>query len=391
MTKFYELSPLERRASLIDDGVSPELLETLTCSGKDDQMSWLDVMSENVIAGFCLPLGIVRSLIVNDDAHILPMVTEEPSIVAAANKAAKIFNASGGVLAEGQRNIVVGQMQIIVPKGQKAESLARQLLAKRARYLSIANACDPKLVAAGGGAFELRYHVLEAASDTTPEAFIIFDLNVHTAEAMGANAVNTMCEAVLSAMQDDFELEAGLAILSNASERLVRARVRIPYGVIDGLGGYPAKDLARRIRLASDFALRDPARSVTHNKGILNGIVALGTALGQDTRAVEAAAFHYALRTGQHQPLTVWRDDEDALTGVLEMPLVLGYVGGARKHHPGVEAGFKLAQIDSCDRLCQCAAALGLAQNFAALLALATEGIQAGHMACARREVSPRG
>lgn len=389
MTKFYALSPLERRDALIAEGVSPDTIEKLIVNGAGDgHLTWLNAMSENVIGSFCLPLGIVRSLIVNDDAHILPMVTEEPSVIAGANKAAKIFNASGGVLAEGQRNTVVGQIQVIVPKGQKAQLLARQVLVKRADYLSIANACDPQLVAAGGGAFELNYHVLEAASDSTPEAFIVFDLGVHTVEAMGANAVNTMCEAVLRAMQADFDLEAGLAILTNASERMVRARVRIPYDVIDGLGGFSAKDLARRMRMASDFALRDPARAVTHNKGIFNGIVALAMALGQDTRALQAAAYHYALRTGQHQPLAVWKDDADALTGFLELPLLLGYVGGARKLHPGVEAAFELAHIDSCDRLCQCAAALGLAQNFAALLALATEGIQAGHMVCARREPS---
>ncbi len=347
----------------------------------------LELMSECVVGGFTLPLSMVTGVCVFGVDHCVAMCTEEPSVVAAANAGSALFSRAGGVSVEVQKPVTRAQIVIIAHDLMQAPLATARLMNKRESLLKLANDCDPGLKIAGGDAFSLEFECLQDSCVT--ETFIVGNLDVHTVDAMGANIVNTMAEILLQETMKSLNaifplgaFEPGMAILTNNGEgRIAKARIALPFTLLDNYKrDVSGAELARRIELASKFALVSPERAVTHNKGILNGVFAVETPLGQDTRAQSAAAFDFACRTGEHKPLSTWRCVEDKLVGELCMPVVVGLVGGARHALESIDAAFEAAQIDDYETLCGIILAIGLAQNFSALAALTTEGIQAGHM-----------
>lgn len=388
LSGFHKLTPPQRRAAL-GAHHEAELLDALTRLDADT-VEALDRMSENVIGAFSLPLSVVTGLAIDGVERDIAMVTEEPSVVAAANAAAACFTRAGGVAVHVAPPVTSAQVVYVAPSPTLAQRIGDDFTAQADRWLALANACDPKLVAAGGGAFALHFSCQPAEpaalSSTT---FLAFTLDVHTADAMGANAVNTMAESLMHAMHDEMAAQFGqdapeplMAILTNASpQRLVEASIELDLDAIANYKrGFAGEELARRIELGANFAQCCPSRAVTHNKGILNGTCAVANALGQDTRAMCAAAIDHACSTGVHRPLSTWQKTRKGLQGKLVMPIVVGLVGGTRHAHKPIEAAFELARIRTYHDLCAVIASVGLAQNFAALAALVTEGIQAGHM-----------
>jgi hydroxymethylglutaryl-CoA reductase len=327
-------------------------------------------MIENVVGGMTLPLGMATNFLVNGRDYLVPMALEEPSVVAAASNAAKIARVKGGFKVTNTGPVMIGQIQTVgVPKPQAA---ARKLLAKKKGLLAKANQQDPMLVSLGGGAKDLRVKVIK----TLKGPMVIVELLVNTGDAMGANAVNTMAEAVAPLVEEISGGKVYLRIISNlADKRLVKATAVFEK---EALGG---KEVVEGIVFAYAFAEGDPYRCATHNKGIMNGVIAVALACGQDTRALEAGAHSYAARSGAYKPLTAWKKNKDGdLVGTLEMPMAVGLVGGAARVHPEAKANIKILGIKTAIELAEVMGAVGLAQNFAALRALASEGIQKGHM-----------
>ncbi len=327
-------------------------------------------MIENVVGGMTLPLGMATNFLVNGKDYVVPMALEEPSVVAAASNAAKIARVKGGFKVTNTGPVMIGQIQTVgVPDPNGA---AKKIAAKKKELLAKANEQDPMLVSLGGGAKDLNVKVIE----TIKGPMVIVELFVNCGDAMGANAVNTMAEAVAPMVE---EISAGrvyLRIISNlADKRLVRATAVFDK---EALGG---EEVVEGIVYAYAFADADPYRCATHNKGIMNGVIAVALACGQDTRALEAGAHSYAARSGAYKPLTTWKENKDRdLVGTLEMPMAVGLVGGAAKVHPAAKANVKILGLKSAIELAEVMGAVGLAQNFAALRALASEGIQKGHM-----------
>jgi hydroxymethylglutaryl-CoA reductase len=327
-------------------------------------------MIENVVGGMTLPLGMATNFLVNGRDYLVPMALEEASVVAAASNAAKIARVKGGFKVTNTGPVMIGQIQTVgVPKPQAA---AKRLLAKKKALLAKANEQDPMLVSLGGGAKDLRVKVIK----TLKGQMVIVELLVNTGDAMGANAVNTMSEAVAPLVEEISGGRVYLRIISNlADKRLVRASAVFEK---EALGG---KEVVEGIVYAYAFAEGDPYRCATHNKGIMNGVIAVALACGQDTRALEAGAHSYAARSGAYKPLTAWKKNKDGdLVGTLEMPMAVGLVGGAARVHPEAKANIKILGIKTAIELAEVMGAVGLAQNFAALRALSSEGIQKGHM-----------
>jgi hydroxymethylglutaryl-CoA reductase len=306
------------------------------------------------------------------------MALEEPSVVAAASNAAKMARVKGGFTVTNTGPVMIGQIQVVnVPKPDMAKT---KLLARKSEILKKANDQDPMLVSLGGGAKDLNVKVLS----TLKGPMVIAELLVSTGDAMGANAVNTMAEAVAPMVEEITGGRVLLRIISNlADRRLVRASAIFDK---DAIGG---EDVVDGIVYAYAFAEADPYRCATHNKGIMNGVVAVGIACGQDIRALEAGAHSYASRSGKYKPLTMWERNKDGnLVGKLEMPMAVGLVGGAAKTHPTARADIKILGVKTAIELAEVMGAVGLAQNFAALRALASEGIQKGHMKLHARNVA---
>jgi hydroxymethylglutaryl-CoA reductase len=327
-------------------------------------------MIENVVGGMTLPLGMATNFLVNGRDYVVPMALEEPSVVAAASNAAKIARVKGGFKVTNTGPVMIGQIQTVgVPKPQAA---AKKLLAKKKALLARANEQDPMLVSLGGGAKDVRVKVIK----TLKGPMVIVELLVNTGDAMGANAVNTMAEAVAPLVEEISGGKVYLRIISNLADmRLVKATAVFER---EALGG---KEVVEGIVYAYAFAEGDPYRCATHNKGIMNGVIAVALACGQDTRALEAGAHSYAARSGAYKPLTAWKKNKDGdLVGTLEMPMAVGLVGGAARVHPEAKANIKILGIKTAIELAEVMGAVGLAQNFAALRALASEGIQKGHM-----------
>ncbi len=327
-------------------------------------------MIENVVGGMTLPLGMATNFLVNGRDYVVPMALEEPSVVAAASNAAKIARVKGGFNVTNTGPVMIGQIQTVgVPKPQAA---AKRLLVKKRVLLARANEQDPMLVSLGGGAKDIRVKVIK----TLKGPMVIVELLVNTGDAMGANAVNTMAEAVAPLVEEISGGKVYLRIISNlADKRLVKATAVFER---EALGG---KEVVEGIVYAYAFAEGDPYRCATHNKGIMNGVIAVALACGQDTRALEAGAHSYAARSGAYKPLTAWKKNKDGdLVGTLEMPMAVGLVGGAARVHPEAKANIKILGIKTAIELAEVMGAVGLAQNFAALRALASEGIQKGHM-----------
>ncbi len=327
-------------------------------------------MIENVVGGMTLPLGMATNFLVNGKDYVVPMALEEPSVVAAASNAAKIARVKGGFKVTNTGPVMIGQIQTVgVPDPSGA---AERLIAKKRELLAKANEQDPMLVSLGGGAKDLNAKVIE----TLEGPMVIVELFVDCGDAMGANAVNTMAEAVAPLVEEISGGRVYLRIISNlADRRLVRATAVFDR---EALGG---EEVVEGIVYAYAFADGDPYRCATHNKGIMNGVIAVALACGQDTRALEAGAHSYAARSGRYKPLSTWRENEGGdLVGTLEMPMAVGLVGGAAKVHPAAKANVKILGIKTAIELAEVMGAVGLAQNFAALRALASEGIQKGHM-----------
>ncbi|MBI5500367.1 MAG: hydroxymethylglutaryl-CoA reductase, degradative [Deltaproteobacteria bacterium] len=378
------LSPAERlRRVAAGRGLSAAECAALAAGGLgiDDA----DRLIENVVGLHALPLGVALHLVVNGRRRLVPMAIEEPSVVAGLSNAAKMLAAGGGVESTASAPLMISQVQLMdVPD---PEAAARVVLDARVALLAACDAADPALVGAGGGARDVQVRRLDPAGPGDPLGpMLVVHLVVDVREAMGANAVNTMAERVAPELERLTGGRACLRILTNlADRRTVAARGRVPLGAL-ARGGFAGEDVARGIEAASVFAERDPYRAATHNKGIFNGIDALLLATGQDWRAVEAGGHAFAARGGRYGPLSVWRVRAGMLEGELTMPMAVGLIGGAVRAHAGVRAALGILGAAGAADLAEVAAAVGLAQNLAALRALASEGIQAGHMRLHRRK-----
>ncbi|MCX8204828.1 MAG: hydroxymethylglutaryl-CoA reductase, degradative [Candidatus Nezhaarchaeota archaeon] len=329
-----------------------------------------DRMVENFVGFMPIPLGIAVNFLINGRDYLVPMAIEEASVIAAASNAAKLARVRGGFKAGASRPVMIGQVQV-VDLEDPFKALLRVLRA-RDEIAEIANRKDPVLVKLGGGVVDVSGRII----DTEVGYMLIVELHVDVRDAMGANAVNSMCEAITPLVEDLTGGRVLLRILTNlAIERLAWAEAVFDKDVIGGGG------VVEAILKAYVFATADPFRAATHNKGIMNGVVAVALATGNDTRAVEAGAHAYAAMSGRYQPLTSWwKSEEGHLAGRIELPIAVGIVGGVTAIHPVAKIARKILGVKSATELAEVMAAVGLAQNFAALRALATEGIQRGHM-----------
>lgn len=355
-----------------------ELDAALRSGGMDDARA--DKIVENVIGTYAMPFALALNIQMNGRDYIAPMVVEEPSVVAAASNAAKIIRAGGGFTAEADPPLMIAQIQLAaVPDFERARAAIE---AHEDMLLASADAAVPSLVARGGGAREVE---LRDLGDGWAVAHVLVDCR----DAMGANLVNTVAERLGAQVAELTGGRLGLRILSNLSDRrMVRVSCTLPASAL-AFGEYSGEDVRDRVIAASEFATRDPYRAATHNKGIMNGIDPVVLATGNDWRAVEAGAHAYAARRGRYEPLCTWRrSDDGGLVGSMELPLALGTVGGTLRVHEGARLGQRIASVDSARELAMLCACVGVASNLAALRALATDGIQRGHMALHARSVA---
>ncbi|PWI57865.1 hydroxymethylglutaryl-CoA reductase, degradative [Sulfoacidibacillus thermotolerans] len=375
---FYRLS-VEERVNLVAQEVNltkeeKDLLFGVTPFSVDRG----DFMIENVVGMMPLPLGIAVNFKINGKEILVPMVIEEPSVVAAASNMARAAYESGGFTTSYSGSMMRAQVQVVDVADPYA-AMAR-IYEHRSSILELCNSKDPTLVSFGGGARDIEVFVLH----TQKQPMVILHLLVDTRDAMGANTVNTMAEAVAPFIEQITAGRVLLRIISNlADRRLVRARTVV---TPEAIGGH---EVVENILLAQQFAEFDPYRAATHNKGIMNGISAVVLATGNDTRAVEAGAHAYACRSGRYMSLTRWeKDGEGNLVGTLEIPMAVGIVGGATKSHPFAQLALKIMGVHTAEDLAGIIASVGLAQNLGALRALASEGIQQGHMALHARNLA---
>ncbi|MBS2025766.1 MAG: hydroxymethylglutaryl-CoA reductase, degradative [Deltaproteobacteria bacterium] len=346
-----------------------------------------DGMIENAIGVLGLPLGVGLNFLVNGEDVLVPMAVEEPSVIAAVSLAAKIAREGGGFFADADEQMLIGQVQLEAIPDRAAAKAAIERASEE--ILREANALHPAMAARGGGAKRLEVRELSVLDvDGKPEPQLIVHLHVDTQEAMGANLVNTMCEGVAGTLERLSGGRVRLRILSNLADgRLARAKVRIPLEQLADFG-YTGPEVAHGIAAASRFADADPYRATTHNKGVMNGIDAVAIATGNDWRAIEAGAHAYCARNGRYEPMTRWWVSEGHLHGSIEIPLQIGTVGGAVKTNPLVVTALRILGNPPAKKLAGIIAAVGLAQNMAALRALGTVGIQKGHMALHARNLA---
>jgi len=411
---FYNMTLAERRAKLVDafsspsgTPLTPEDLSPFTTGGLTPEAA--DHMIENVIGLYSLPLGIALNFQVNGRDVLVPMTLEEPSVVAGASFMAKLARAGGGFRATATDPLMIGQMQVINITDLHEAKL--KLHEHKAELLAEADSIDPVLKKFGGGARDLEVRLIES-SPIGP--FLVIHLIYDVRDAMGANAVNTACERLSPKVEAITGGKVHLRILSNlADRRIARTRCTIPVKELAftvGAGLVPAQvpaqgdpsapsgsptrsftgeEVRDGIIAAYAFAAVDPYRAATHNKGIMNGVDAVVIATGNDWRAIEAGAHAYAARSGKYTSLSTWNKDADGnLVGTLEMPMAVGIVGGATRVHPAAQAAVKLLGVKTASELAEIIVSVGLAQNMAALRALATEGIQRGHMSLHARQVA---
>jgi hydroxymethylglutaryl-CoA reductase len=377
---FYNLS-LKKRREALAGWLSRQGLAALDGGLSLEQA---DHMIENVVGLHALPLGIGLNFLVNGKEVLVAMAIEEPSVVAGASFMARLARAGGGFSAESDAPEMIGQMQVLDvgdPAGAR-----RAILEQKGRLLEQAAGIDPLLQRLGGGPRDLEVRILE---QPPLGSFLVVHLIYDVRDAMGANAVNTACERLAPHIEALSGGRVHLRILSNlADRRLARARCSIPLGEL-AFGEYSAEQVRDGIIAAWAFAAADPYRAATHNKGIMNGVDAVVIATGNDWRAIEAGAHAYAARSGRYTSLSVWGQDQHGnLTGGLEMPMAVGIIGGATRVHPTAQAALQLMGVATAGELAQVIVSVGLAQNLAALRALATEGIQRGHMSLHARQVA---
>ena len=368
--KFFEKTLKERLGIVADfSGLSQDELKIIEDATGGISFDQADGMIENAVGTFALPLGIATNFRVNDKDYLFPMVIEEPSVIAAASKAAKIARIQGGFKAEAEQSYSIGQIQVV---DIDVQSSIPKVIAASNEILSLANSKSNTLSKMGKGAKEVSCKDIETDSGH----MLIVELLIDVGDAMGANVTNTMCEAVAPMIEKLTGGKTLLRILSNYStKRMVHASAIFDK---DAIGG---ENVVDNIILAYQFAENDPYRAVTHNKGVMNGVIAVATATGQDNRAIEAAAHAYAAKSGTYRSLTKWAKDANGnLIGDFELPLSVGIVGGVIQHHPIAKICTKILGISTVQELSCVIAVAGLAQNFAAMYALATEGIQKGHM-----------
>jgi hydroxymethylglutaryl-CoA reductase len=379
---FYKITVAERRA-LVSDATgcdAGDIERALDAGGLDADVA--DKFVENVLGTYALPYGVALNVRVNGKDHVVPMVVEEPSVVAAASNAAKMARAGGGFEAEIDPPLMISQIQLVDVEDLVVAEEAIRLNAPE--ILSRANAAIPGLVARGGGARAIEVRRLGTEADRMIAVHVVVDCR----DAMGANLVNSVAEGVADRLAELARATVGLRILSNlCDKRCVRITCRVPADVLatDEMDGDEVID---GIVNASRFAELDPYRAATHNKGIMNGVDAVVIATGNDWRAVEAGAHAFAARSGRYQPLAVWRREGGVLVGRIEIPMALGTVGGTLRVHPAARLSLRMLNVEGAGELGAIAAAVGLASNLAAVRALATDGIQRGHMGLHARSVA---
>lgn len=384
LPNFRALTPAQRLAAIADAaGLTPEERRQLAEPGALG-LERADGMIENVIGAFELPLGVAGNFQINGRDVLVPMAVEEPSVVAAASFMAKLARGNGGFETSSTRPLMRAQVQVLGLSDPYGARVA--LLRERERIVTRANSRDQVLIGLGGGCQDIEAHVF---ADTPRGPMLVLHLIVDVRDAMGANTVNTMAEAVAPLVEEITGGTVRLRILSNLADlRLSRARVRLTPQTLDTRERSGA-EIIEGVLDAYVFAATDPYRAATHNKGIMNGIDPVIVATGNDWRAVEAGAHAYACRDGRYTSLTHWeKDASGALIGTLEMPMPVGLVGGATKTHPLARLALKIMDVRSAQELGEIAVAVGLAQNLGALRALATEGIQRGHMALHARNIA---
>ena len=383
LSGFYKKSVAERVDIVADWAeLSPE--EKAILAGQGLQTEQADLMIENVVGTYALPLGIGTNFQINGRDYLIPMTVEEPSVVAAISHAAKLIRAGGGFQTEASEPVMIGQIQVLdVPD---MDAAIATLEAHKNELMALANSSDALMLRLGGGARDIQQRPFP---DSPVGPMLIVHLLYDTRDAMGANSVNTALELMAPRIA---ELTGGrtlLRILSNLSDqRTATARGVIPAAAlaVEGISGAEA---AQRIAEANAFAVVDPYRAATHNKGIMNGIDAVVVATGNDWRAIEAGAHAYAARNGRYTSLTDWHVNENGdLYGEITLPMAVGTVGGATKVHPTAKVAMKILNVGSAQELAQVLACVGLAQNLAAIKALSTVGIQQGHMRLHARQVA---
>jgi hydroxymethylglutaryl-CoA reductase len=380
---FYELTVEERQRRIVEAlGLTDDEVATLVAADALP-LDMADIMVENAVATFALPFGVGLNFLVNGRDYIIPMVVEEPSVIAAASNAALVARAGGGFAAEADAGAMIGQIQLVrVPDPPAAQE---RLIAARTSLLAAAADLTPGLCKRGAGPRDVEVRLV-----TTPrgETMVVVHLILDTGDAMGANATNSLVEGLAPMVEEISGGAACLRILSNlADRRLARAAVRVPVAALgrDGLAG---EEVAERMLYAYEFAYADPYRATTHNKGIMNGIDAVAVATGQDWRGIESGAHAYACRDGAYRSLTTWDVVDGHLVGTIELPMAVSTVGPVAEGHPRVRLALRMLGVASARELGGVMAAVGLASNMAAMRALATDGIQKGHMALHARAVS---
>ncbi len=384
LENYRNKTPAERLAALAEAAhLSPADVAVLGEPGALP-LARANGMIENVIGTFELPMGIATNFQINGRDYLIPMVVEEPSVVAAASYMARIARDHGGFETSSTAPLMRAQVQVLGISDPYGARL--KLLAARDEILTLANARDKVLIGLGGGCKDIEIHVFPK-SQRGP--MVVMHLVVDVRDAMGANTVNTMAEAVAPLVEQLTGGQVRLRILSNLADlRLARARVRVPEAAM-ATKDFSGRRMIEGILDAYELAAIDPYRAATHNKGIMNGIDPVIVATGNDWRAVEAGAHAYAARSGVYTSLSTWEQDTDgALVGTLELPMAVGLVGGATKTHPAAQAALQVLKVTSAQELAEVTVAVGLAQNMAALRALATEGIQRGHMALHARNIA---
>ncbi len=375
---FYKLSIADRSHFVKEfAGLSEDEIALLMNTGSLP-VDLADRMIENVVGAITIPIGVGLNFLINDHDYLIPMAIEEPSVVAAASYAAKMVREGGGFHTSSTTPVMIGQIQVVSVKDPNAAKL--RVLQMKEDILKKANEQDPVLVSAGGGAKDLDAKVI----NTTQGQMLIVELHVDCRDAMGANAVNTMAEAVAPIVEKVTGGRVYLRIISNlAVKRLVRAWCVVPKKFVGG------EEVVDGIVNAYAFAAADPYRAATHNKGIMNGVIAVILATCNDHRAIEAGAHAYAVKNGHYTSLSTWEKNADGdLIGSIEMPMAVGLIGGAVRTHPIAKIAVKILGVKTANEFGEVLAAVGLAQNLGALRALANEGIQRGHMSLHARNIA---
>jgi hydroxymethylglutaryl-CoA reductase len=381
---FYKLS-LDERIEMVAAWANLTAEDKAILHGRTLSSTQADKMIENALGTFALPLGIAANFLINGRDYLIPMAIEEPSVLAAVSHAAKLIREGGGFTAESSDPVMIGQIQLLDIPDMNAAMTA--VAANEQELMDAANECSQNIVKRGGGARDIE---IRPFPDTPVGPMLIIHLLYDCQDAMGANAINTAVESITPLVTELTGGRANLRILSNLTDRrTATARCTIPAAALALRTTYTGQEVAQLIAEANAFAVVDPYRAATHNKGIMNGIDAVCIATGNDWRAVEAGAHAYAARYGRYQSLTDWHVDENGdLYGEITLPLSVGVVGGATKVHPTAQVALKILNVGTAAELAQVIACVGLAQNLAAIKAMATVGIQQGHMRMHARQVA---